>query len=235
MHLNGIFSGKKMNRQQFVIFILFKLDSKWRQLADEIKQNGHEEFIRELKIPDSLITINLYSTIGLKANADIMLWISGSSIDLMQELISRLLNKGLGKYLEISHTMLGLIRPSVYAKKGAVEERSIISAQRSRYLIVYPFTKTKEWYLLGRDARQEMMDQHISTGKAFPSVRQTLAYSFGIDDNEFIVSYETENLSDFQDVVKALRETKVRLYTLNDVPVFVGINRTPEELAELLG
>ena len=235
MNYIDIITDKKMNKQQFVIFIFFKLDSKWRQLAGEAKKKGHEEFIRELKIRDSQITINIYSTIGLKANTDFMFWITAHSIDLMQELISRLLNMGLGKYLEISHTMLGLIRNSVYAQKDKVGEQPIRSGRRSRYLIVYPFTKTKEWYLLERDIRQEMMDRPIGIGRAFPSISQTLAYSFGLDDNEFIVSYETENLADFQDVVKALRETKARLYTLNDIPVFVGINRTAEELANLLG
>jgi chlorite dismutase len=100
---------------------------------------------------------------------------------------------------------------------------------------VYPFAKTAEWYQMSRDARQGMMNEHIRVGHEFDDVRQVLAYTTGLDDQEFIVAYETDRLERHQDLVIALRATEGRRYTLRDTPIFTAVHRTLDDALHLLG
>jgi chlorite dismutase len=128
--------------------------------------------------------------------------------------------------------MIGLTRPSQYVKRPSSQEQSLFSGERSRYLVVYPFVKSVEWYLAPAEERQEVMKGHMRVGHRFPQVRQLLAYSFGLDDQEFIVAYETDDLVAFQDLVRELRETESRRSTVRDTPIITGIHRP---LGEILG
>jgi len=121
--------------------------------------------------------------------------------------------------------MIGLTRPSQYVKRPSSQEQSLFSGDRSRYLVVYPFVKSVEWYLTPPDERQEVMKGHMRVGHRYPQVRQLLAYSFGLDDQEFIVAYETDDLVAFQDLVRELRETESRRSTVRDTPIITGIHR----------
>ncbi|MCH8978559.1 MAG: chlorite dismutase family protein, partial [Armatimonadetes bacterium] len=100
---------------------------------------------------------------------------------------------------------------------------------RSRYFVIYPFAKTKEWYLMTKDSRQGMMNEHIKKGKEYPEIKQQLLYSFGLQDQEFVVSYEMEDLAMFSKLVHELRSTQGRIYTALDTPIITGVHRTPEE------
>jgi chlorite dismutase len=177
------------------------------------------------------VKVAAYKTVGLKAGSRFMLWMSADEPEHIQNLTAALMHTTLGAKLTISHVLFGMVRPSQYVGRATSQEQAIQEDDRGRYLIIYPFTKTKEWYLLSKDQRREMMGGHIRVGHAFKSVRQLLVYSFGLDDNEFVVSYETESLGDFQSLVMELRSTEARLYTQNDTPVFVCVHG---ELGEVL-
>ena len=99
---------------------------------------------------------------------------------------------------------------------------------------MYPFTKTAEWYLLSQATRQGMMNEHIKVGHEYAHIRQILVHSFGMDDQEFIVSYETEDLLDFQSLVIALRATDGRKHTLKDTPIFTCVHRPLREALDLV-
>lgn len=228
--------NQAQNREQgqlFVQFLVFRAEGAWRRLPSEERERGRAEFIEAVKQSD--LTTYGYSLLGLKAGCDLLLWRLSPSLDRLQESAGRLLVTGLGRYLELVHALTGLVRPSQYVRKPTPQEQGMLVPDRKRYLIVYPFVKTTEWYRLSRDARQGMMNEHIRVGHQFPAVRQLLAYSFGLDDQEFIVAYETDDLQAFQDLVMALRETEARRYTLRDVPLFTGISRPLEEALALLG
>ncbi|MBI4670356.1 MAG: chlorite dismutase family protein [Chloroflexi bacterium] len=183
----------------------------------------------------SEITSYLYSTLGLKTDADLLLWRVAASPDALQDSLSRLLLTGLGRYLDVTHTFNGLVRPSKYVRRATTQEQALFEQERQRYFIVYPFTKTIEWYLMSQDARQGMMNEHIRVGHEFPSVRQLLVYSTGLDDQEFIVAYETDELDAFQGLVIALRSTEARRYTLRDTPIFTCVHRPVAGTLALLG
>jgi chlorite dismutase len=106
---------------------------------------------------------------------------------------------------------------------------------RARHLIVYPFTKSAAWYLTPRQERQAAMNEHMKVGHRYPTVRQALAYSFGLDDQDFVVSYETDDLGAFGDLVRDLRSTESRRETVSDTPILLGTRRSLHEIGELLG
>ncbi len=223
-----------MSDLRFVQYLAFKTDRAWRRLPDEERRRGRAKFAKELECADGNVTF-AYSTLGLKSDADLFLWRMSDAPDRMQESLSGLLLTGLGRYLEITHSFIGLIRPSTYVRRQDVQEQAVFEKERLRYLIVYPFTKTTEWYLMSKDARQGMMNEHIRVGHEFPMVRQVLVYSTGLDDQEFIVSYETEDLEAFQQLVIALRDTEARRYTLRDTPIFTCLYRPLDQTLALLG
>lgn len=180
------------------------------------------------------ITTHAYSTLGLKSSAELLLWWKTDSPDHMQEALGALLHTGLGRYCEIAHNLWGLTRPSIYTRRRSAQEHALDDETRLRYLVVYPFTKTIDWYLMSRDARQGMMNEHMRIGHEFADVRQVLLYATGLDDQEFIVAYETDHLERHQDLVIALRDTEARRYTLRDTPIFTAVHRPLDQALELV-
>jgi chlorite dismutase len=173
--------------------------------------------------------------VGLQPGADLLLWSLGSTLDAIEERSARALRSGMGQWMSVNESFLGVIQRSQYVKKPTPQEQSLFSGERSRYLVVYPFTKSAEWYQLPAEERQRIMNGHMKIGHAYPEVRQLLAYSFGIDDMDFLVAYETDDLPEFGELVRALRGTESRLSTVRDTPILTGIHRPIEEITELLG
>ncbi len=223
-----------MTERRFVQYLTFRADRAWRRLEEQTRCEGRAEFVDELTRAGDMTTY-AYSTLGLKQDAGLLLWRAASSPDPLQDSLNRLLLTGLGRYLDVTHSFIGLIRPSNYVRRQTTQEQAIFEQDRKRYLIVYPFAKTVEWYLMSQEVRQAMMNEHIRVGHEFPTVRQLLVYSTGLDDQEFIVSYETDELDTFQELVIALRSTEARRYTLRDTPIFTCVHRPVAETVALLG
>jgi chlorite dismutase len=173
--------------------------------------------------------------VGLQPGADLLLWSLAPSLESLEEKAAAVLRSGMGRWMRVAESFLGVIQPSQYVKKPTAQEQSLFSGERSRYLIVYPFTKSSEWYLLEREERQRIMNEHMRVGHSHPEVRQLLANSFGIDDMDFLVAYETDDLAKFSELVRALRETESRRSTVRDTPILTGVHRTAREITALLG
>lgn len=130
-------------------------------------------------------------------------------------------------------SLWGFTRPSQYTKTRSTQEIDPFAETRMRYLVMYPFAKTVEWYLMSRESRQGMMNEHIRIGKQYEDIKQLLLYSFGLQDQEFVVVYETDALPRFSDLVNELRDTEARRYTLRDTPVYTAIYHPAEETLSL--
>ena len=104
-----------------------------------------------------------------------------------------------------------------------------------KYAIVYPFVKSREWYLLPYEERQKMMEEHIMVGRKFPQIRLNTSYSFGVDDQDFMLAFETNDLMIFQDLILQLRETQVSKYVVRDTPMIVCIYKGVEDIIKSLG
>lgn len=128
-------------------------------------------------------------------------------------------------HLEPAITLWGLTRPSPYTRRGGSDrEIDAVGGERDRYLVVYPFGKTPDWYLLPEGERRELMAGHIKVGRRYDVVRQLLLYSFGLQDQEFVVVYETPDLGAFSELVRDLRETDARRFTALDTPVLTALH-----------
>lgn len=225
---------EQVRDQAFVQVLALRLDPAWRRLADEERERATAEFARVVESTRSEVFMESYSLVGLRADVDLVFIRLASSLVQLEETASQVLGAGMGRWMTVARSFLGLTRPSRYVRKPGAQEQAIISGERGAYLVVYPFTKTHDWYRLSREARQGMMSEHIRVGHDFPQVRQLLAYSTGLDDHEFIVAYETDDLPAFQDLVTALRETEARRFTLSDQPILTAIHRPLEDALRLL-
>jgi chlorite dismutase len=219
---------------QFVHALGLGLDSAWRRLSADERARTARDTAAALDADPGVVTW-LYSMAGLKAGLDLLAWRLGPSVDVLEEAAARLLRTGLGPWLTVQQSFLGLIQESQYVTKPTAQEQSLFSGERSRYLIVYPFTKSTDWYLSSREVRQGSMNEHMKVGHAYPQVRQLLAYSFGLDDMDFLVAYETDDLAAFSGLVRDLRATDGRRSTVRDTPILTAVHRPVGEILELLG
>ncbi len=224
--------------RQFVNFTFYRARPEWRALDESEKERSKQEFARVVKEFGETLLIHSYSLVGLRTNAEMMIWRIGRALDPFQEMTTQLNRTGLGKYLEATQSFLSMTKRSMYIDKDNpehVEDRLHIVPGKSKYLFVYPFVKTREWYTRSNDQRQEMMDEHIRIGSKYRSVKLHTTYSFGLDDQEFVVAFETDEPSDFLDLVQELRETKASSFTLRDTPMFTCRQRTLAECLDALG
>ena len=224
--------------RQFVNFTFYKARPEWRLLSEGDKQRCRDQFIETVDEFRKALLINSYSTIGLRINVDFMIWRIGYELEPIQEMTSRLNKTEMAKYIEPSQSFLSMTKRSMYIDKDNpehVEDRLHIVPGKSQYLFVYPFVKTREWYSRPAEQRQEMMDEHIRIGSKYRSVKLHTTYSFGLDDQEFVVAFETDYPADFLDLVQELRETKASSYTLRDTPMFTCRQRSLNECLESLG
>lgn len=223
-----------MSEGQFVHALALGLDPAWRRrLADERCREA-EEFCAAVSARTEVSTFT-YSTIGLKAGVDVLLWSLAPSLEALEEKTARALQAGLGSWMSVRYSFLGTIKPSQYVKHPTSQEQSLFTGERSPYLIVYPFTKSTDWYLLDQSERQRVMNEHMKVGHRYKQVRQLLAYSFGVDDMDFLVAYETDDLVAFGDLVRDLRGTESRRSTIRDTPILTAIHRPVDAITRLLG
>jgi chlorite dismutase len=224
------------HEQLYIQALALGLEPAWRRLPDEVRQDDARRFCEALdEAGRDEVTQFTYSMVGLEPGIDLLLWRMGPSIDALETSAARVLAAGLGRWLTVRQSLIGRIGPSQYVRKPTEQEQSMFAGERSRYLIVYPFTKSTEWYLLSREARQGVMNEHMKVGHEYPNVRQLLAYSFGLDDQDFVVAYETDDLVEFGDLVRALRSTESRRSTVNDHPILLAVHRPAGEILALLG
>lgn len=226
-------------RRQFVKYNFYKLDPLWRRLAPEERQANKREFAALVEESSSHMLTRSYSLVGLRGDADFLLWQAVDTLESLQEVATRLWGSGLGRYLTQPYSYLAMTHRSQYIGQhrhaGQEGVRIRLRPGDAKYLIVYPFVKTREWYLLPQEERQRMMSDHFAIGHKYPSVKINTTYSFGLDDQEFVVAFETDNPSDFLDLVMDLRGVEGSRYTLRDTPIFTCISRTIDEALDSLG
>ena len=231
--------GKPVQRQ-YVSFTFYKLDPAFRRLPKAEREQGMKEFIDALEGYDNSSDMILlcYSMVGLRGDVDIMIWRICHSLEEFQKMTTRLLQTGLGAYLNTPYSYLSMTKRSMYMdfiNPEHEEDRTHIIPGKAKYLFIYPFVKTREWYLLTQFTRQGIMDEHIYIGNKYPTVKLNTTYSFGIDDYEFVVAFESDCPDDFLDLVQELRETEGSRYVKEDTPIFTCVAMSIEDTIKSLG
>ncbi|MFY9799183.1 MAG: chlorite dismutase family protein [Candidatus Nitrosopolaris sp.] len=218
----------------YLNFSFYKVDAKWRWLNDIAKDEAAKEFSNLVEVANSKMKVRTYSTLGLRPDTDFMLWMICDSVEKMQILASKVYSTIIGKYIEPSHVYLSCIRQSVYST-NKIMPGFMTDENPMKYVIVYPFIKAREWYLLPFGERKKMMEEHIAVGRRFPEVRLNTSYSFGIDDQDFTLAFETNDLILFQDLIVQLRETRVSEYVTKDTPMIVCVYKAIEDIVRSIG
>jgi len=228
-------------RRQMVTFTAYKLDPAWRVLPEEQRQKDREELCRVLTgwLRPGEMWILPYTMVGLRADADILLWRICYTLEDLQQMSTEMSSTGLGKYLRTSHSFLSMTKRSTYVMEhvheGQADSRGTLVPGKHKYLFIYPFVKAREWYRLNMPARQGMMNEHIAVGHKYPRVKLNTTYSFGLDDQEFVVAFESDYPEDFVDLVMELRETDASRYTQRDTPIFTCIHQSVDGMIASLG
>lgn len=222
---SGVVTGKSPDKQrrQFLNYSFYRLDPVFRRLPTDEQRGaaaGFLELVRKWESTDDLI-LRTYSLVGLRADVDFMLWRIAFDPVCFQLMEAQIRRSRLGAYLSQVYSFLSLQRRSPYVNKikGAGENVELEAGQ-GKYLFVYPFTKTRSWYRLSPHARQGMMDEHIAACAPFKGVHLNTSYSYGIDDQDFMVAFDSDYPQEFVDLVGRLRYTEASVYTQRDTPMF---------------
>ncbi len=222
---------------RFMVYSVFRAVPAWYGLPKDEKGKAISEYLARVDDFKGRLILRTYSTLGLKKDADFLLWMISPALDTIQGLVESLRKTPLTPCLEQTENFLAVTRESIYLKGHAeVEEVQVtVEPGQGKYLFVYPFVKTREWYLLPMEERRRLMNEHIRVGHRFPGIRINTAYSFGLDDQDFVVSFEGEDPKEFVTLVMQLRETTGSLYTVRDTPIFTCVRRPLEEILWSLG
>ncbi len=225
-------------QRQFVKYTFFKVAPAWRGLPPSEREAQKREVVGILESFAERMLVRTYSTVGTRGDCDLMVWTVSDRLEDFTELTSQLFGSAMGTFLEMPYSYLAMTRRSQYIDKhvheGQEGARLRVRPTGAKYLFVYPFVKTRPWYRLPLEERQAIMDVHIQVGHKYPSVRINTAYSFGLDDQEFVVAFESDSPSDFLDLVMELRETKSSEFTLRDTPIFTCIAMTAGDALDTL-
>ena len=209
--------------RDFVKYTFFRLLPEWRRRPVEEREAAKRRCSELLDSPPPGLLVRTYSLTGLKANAELLVWTIGERLEPIQELHARLFGTPLGGYLETTYSYLGMARRSEYLGEHAHGGEGGSSHRRPLdrpYLFVYPFVKKREWYGLPFEERRRIMGEHFRIGHRYPNVQIHTGYSFGLDDMELVLSFETDSPGEFLDLVNDLRPTEASRYTALETPIF---------------
>lgn len=232
-------SPQQQARRQYVIFNLYATTDAWATADAAERERAATDFQSAVDSMRESTMVMSYSTLGLKTDADFLLWCVSFELEDFEKLASLIRRSAAGRYFRVTSSFLAMTKHSQYVREHVHEGQEgrrlrIVPGQRP-YLFVYPFVKTRPWYMLPMAERQRMMNEHIAVGHRYPKVKINTTYSFGLDDHEFVVAFEAESPSDFLDLVQELRETEASSYTLRDTPMYTCIRRDLGEILSLLG
>jgi chlorite dismutase len=208
-----------MPERHFVKYTFLRVDPAWRRLDDAERARHKREFLAACEDFASERLLRAFSLVGTRGDADMMLLTQATNLERIHEFHVVLAQSGLMKWCETPYSYLAMTKPSEYSDESRLEVRP----GHSKYLFVYPFVKTREWYRLAPDERWKIMQEHIAVGREYPQIDLNTSYSFGLDDQEFVVAFESDEPAAFLDLVQRLRTTAASAYTKRDTPTFTCV------------
>jgi chlorite dismutase len=205
-----------VNERHFVKYTFLKVEPAWRRLDADERLVHKQEFLAACEDFGADHLLQSFSLVGTRGDTDLMLVAEAENLDRIHELHVVLSQSGLMKWATQPYSFLGIRKGSEYSE----DKRLVPRPFRGRYLFVYPFIKTRAWYAIPADERYRIMQGHIAIGREYPQVDNHTTYSFGLDDQEFVVAFDTDDAGAFLDLVQRLRTTEASAYTLRDTPSF---------------
>lgn len=213
-----------MPTRHFVKYTFLKIDPAWRRLDAAERDEHKREFAAACEDFGQDHLLRAFSLVGTRGDADMMILSQAENLDRIHEFHVVLNQSGLMQWTTMPYSYLAMTKESEYSNESRLE----VHPAHSKYLFVYPFVKTRAWYAVDAKERWRIMQEHIQIGKEFPSVDINTTYSFGLDDQEFVVAFEADDPGQFLDLVQKLRFTESSSYTLRDTPTFTCIATSVE-------
>jgi chlorite dismutase len=229
--------------RQYIRYLFYKARPSWLQVPVEVRAEWRTELLNAIEpFAERLPVLRAYSTLGTRADADLLLWLVSERLEDFQELQAAVLKTAMGAHLETAYSYQAMTKRSQYVDRHEHTDGTEGEGRRTRirptgrkYLFVYPMVKKRPWYRLSLEERQRAMDEHIRVGHEFPRVKINTSYSFGLDDQEFVVAFETDYPADFLDLVERLRGGEASAYTERETPIFTCVAGSIAEVLEMLG
>jgi chlorite dismutase len=219
-----------MADRHFVKYTFLQLDPAWRRLPETERAQHKQEFLAACEDFGTDHLLQAFSLVGTRGDAELMLVMETENLDRIHEFHVVLAQSGLMKWARQPYSFLGLRKTSEYSD----EQRQVPRRFKGKYLFVYPFVKARAWYGLDPQERWRIMQEHIKVGREYPTVDNHTTYSFGLDDQEFVVAFDTDDAGAFLDLVQRLRTTEASAWTERDTPSFTCINTSIERAMNAL-
>ena len=226
-------------KQRFVNYLFYKVMPEWRHLDRTERERSKADFAEVLQQYSRRMLLQTYSTVGMRADTDMMLWRVCDNLEMLREMTTALNTTSLAKYLTTPYSYLAMTQTPVYVDQrkhpGSGSSHCEVALGKTKYLFVYPFVRTPEWYLLSKEIRQSLMDENTAISRKYPSVKIHTFYSLGLDNQEFMVAFESNAPMDCLDLTMELRESEATRYTLRDIPTFTCMAMGVWEMLDALG
>ncbi|MCO5175627.1 MAG: chlorite dismutase family protein [Thermomicrobiales bacterium] len=225
----------EQSRTTYVNFWVYQVDPAWRKLSESDRSTARDAFVALLhEAPSKGVTLRgVYSTVGLRPDSDLILWGISDDFDALQCFSIAVRDSALGNYLTLQHSYPSVSLGSKYTSDHA--PAFVRGLAPKRYLSMYPFVKTHEWYQVPFEERRSAMAEHGRMGREYPDIQTNTVSSFGISDWEFVVAFEGDDVGEMVRMVEYLRPAASRPYTKSDTPIFLGVLKDPHEALADLG
>ena len=224
--------------KQFVNFIFFRVSPDWRKLNTETKRIFKCEFQTIFNQFSGNLLLFPYSLVGFDSKSDLMFWRIGNSLDVIQEMTAKLYRTNLGSYLETVDNYLSITKKMMFVAPDlheSIEDRFHVRAGLKKYLFVYPCGKHSDWYEKSSEERKVMIEENFMVGKKFENIKIHMTHAFGFNEQEFIVSFETDEPKDFLALAEELRQTPASKLTLRGMPIYTCRKRSLMECLDAIG
>jgi chlorite dismutase len=186
-----------------------------------------EAFLADIS-GEGVVVRGIYDVAGLRGDADFMIWWHAETIEQLQSAYHRLLRTELGQHLEPVWSSAALHRPAEFNKSHIPAFMADEVARK--YICVYPFVRSYEWYLLEDGERRDLLREHGQMARDFPDVRANTIASFALGDYEWLLAFEADELHRIVDLMRELRASRARMHVREEIPFFTGPRVEPAEL-----
>jgi chlorite dismutase len=228
-------SDAEQSPEGYTVFAVFRKDP---ARPDDLDGHDVPRFVDELDgmiaiVEDEGVTLRgIYDVSGLRADADVMLWLHGPNAEGLQWALRELRRSRLFRAMLPTWNAMGVHRDAEFNK--AHVPGFLRGVEPKAWLTVYPFVRSYEWYLLPPEERGRMLAEHGRKGAAFRGVIANTVASFSLGDYEWLLPLESDELTDLVDLMRDLRATDARRHVREEVPFYTGRRISTAELVEVV-
>ena len=231
--------GVSALEKQFVNFMFFRVNPEWRRLNSETKKVFKSEFQKVFTDFSKDLLVFSYSLIGFDSKADLMFLRIGNSLDSIQEMTGRIYRTNLGSYLETADNYLSVTREMMFVAADSENrddgDRSRVTVGDKKYHFLYPCAKHSDWYEKSDEERENLIKENFMVGKKFSNIRIHMTHAFGFSEQEYLISFETDEPNDFLALAEEMRQTPASKLTLRGMPIYTCRLRTLSKCLNSLG